>query len=67
MAKTPMGLMVRAWDKELKTSPWNMRSRKHRKACARDFASISIETDNDVLDAVEAEFRVQEELADWGQ
>ena len=67
MAKSPMGYMVRAWKKELKDPVWGMGSRKQRNACARDFASASIEVDNDVLDAGEAESRVLEELSDWGR
>ena len=67
MAKSPMGYMVRAWKKELKDPVWGMGSRKQRNACARDFASASIEVDNDVLDADEAESRVLEELSDCGR
>lgn len=67
MAKSPMGYMVRAWKKELKDPVWGMGSRKQRNACARDFASASIEVDNDALDADEAESRVLEELSDWGR
>ncbi|WP_142971396.1 hypothetical protein [Enterobacter hormaechei] len=67
MAKTAMGYMVRAWKLEFKDPAWNMRSRKRRAAMARDCAGASIEIDNDVQDAVEAEIRVQEEVSDWGQ
>ena len=67
MAKSPMGYMVRAWKKELKDPVWGIGSRKQRNACARDFASASIEVDNNVLDADEAESRVLEELSDWGR
>lgn len=62
-----MGLMVRAWNKELKSPEWRFGNKKKRKAFARELAAASLETDNDVLDAVEAEFRVQEEVSDWGR
>ncbi|WP_313079133.1 hypothetical protein [Atlantibacter sp.] len=67
MAKSMMGLMVRAWTKELKSPEWNMGNKKQRKAFARELAAASLEIDSDALDAVEAEFRVQEEVSDWGR
>lgn len=67
MAKTAMGYMVRAWKLEFKDPVWNMRSRKQRAAMARECAAASIEIDSDVSDALEAEFRVQEEVSDWGR
>ncbi|MGV3779254.1 hypothetical protein [Citrobacter freundii] len=67
MAKTAMGYMVRAWKLEFRDPAWRMGSKKQRNAMARDCAEASIEVDSDVSDAVEAEFRVQEEVSDWGQ
>lgn len=67
MAKSMMGTMVRAWNKELKSPEWQMGNKKRRKAFARELAAASLEMDNDVLDAVEAEIRVQEEVSDWGR
>ncbi|ECY2423261.1 hypothetical protein F6804_13075 [Salmonella enterica] len=67
MAKSMMGYMVRAWNNELKSREWNMGNKKRRKAFARELAAASLEMDNDVADAVEAEFRVQEEVSDWGR
>lgn len=64
MAKTAMGYMVRAWKLEFRDPQWRM-NKKQRAAMARDCAGASIEIDNDVSDAVEAEFRAQEEVSDW--
>ncbi|MFG0804104.1 hypothetical protein, partial [Leclercia sp. GLN_9] len=41
------------------------RNRKHRKACARDFAGASIETDADIPNQAEADDRLAEELTYW--
>ncbi|EBS3866377.1 hypothetical protein ABN262_03240 [Citrobacter youngae] len=65
MAKSPMKLMLRAWNKELKNPEWGMGNRKHRKACARDFAGASIETDADIPNQAEADDRLAEELTYW--
>lgn len=65
MAKSPMKLMLRAWNKELKNPEWCMGYRKHRKACARDFAGASIETDADIPNQAEADDRLAEELTYW--
>ncbi|EMK5854200.1 hypothetical protein V9I00_002081 [Salmonella enterica] len=65
MAKSPMKLMLRAWNKELKNPEWAMGNRKHRKACARDFAGASIETDADIPNQAEADDRLAEELTYW--
>lgn len=42
-----------------------MGNRKHRKACARDFAGASIETDADIPNQAEADDRLAEELTYW--
>lgn len=60
-----MKLMLRAWNKELKNPEWGMGNRKHRKACARDFAGVSIETDADIPNQAEADDRLAEELTYW--
>lgn len=65
MSKSPMKLMLRAWNKELKNPEWGMGNRKHRKACARDFAGSSIETDADIPNQAEADDRLAEELTYW--
>ncbi|QRG80911.1 hypothetical protein [Citrobacter sp. R56] len=65
MAKSPMKFMLRAWNKELKNPGWGMGNRKHRKACARDWAGASIEIDADIHDQAEADDRLAEELTDW--
>lgn len=65
MAKSPMKLMLRAWNKELKNPEWGMGNRKHRKACARDFAGASIENDADIPNQAEADDRLAEELTYW--
>ncbi|ECZ0739788.1 TPA: hypothetical protein G8O00_003255 [Salmonella enterica] len=65
MTKSPMKLMLRAWNKELKNPVWGMGNRKHRKACARDFAVASIETDADIPNQAEADDRLAEELTYW--
>lgn len=65
MAKSPMKLMLRAWNKELKNPEWGMGSRKHRKACARNWAGASIETDADIPNQAEADDRLAEELTYW--
>ncbi|HCB1850942.1 TPA: hypothetical protein MYQ28_001163 [Citrobacter freundii] len=65
MAKSPMKLMLRAWNKELKNPEWGMGNSKHRKACARDFAGASIETDADIPNQTEADYRLAEELTYW--
>lgn len=65
MSKSPMKLMLQAWNKELKNPEWGMGNRKHRKACARDFAGASIETDADIPNQAEADDRLAEELTYW--
>ncbi|MBA8129402.1 MULTISPECIES: hypothetical protein [Citrobacter] len=65
MAKSPRKLMLRAWNKELRNPEWGMGNRKHRKACARDFAGASIETDVDIPNQAEADDRLAEELTYW--
>lgn len=67
MAKSMMGYMVRAWKKEFKDPAWRMGNKKQRNSLARECAAASLEIDNDVLDADEADIRVQEEVSDWGQ
>nr|WP_275943322.1 hypothetical protein [Citrobacter freundii] len=44
-----------------------MKNRKHRKACARDFAGASIEADNDIKDQAEADYQLSEELTYWNE
>lgn len=65
MTKSPMKYMVRAWNKELKKPEWGMGSRKHRKACARDFAGASIESESTIPDQDEADYILTEELTYW--
>lgn len=65
MAKSPMKLMLRAWNKELKNPEWGMGNKKHRKACARDWAGSSIEIDADIPNQAEADDRLAEELTYW--
>lgn len=65
MAKSPMKLMLRAWNKELKNPEWGMGKKKHRKACARDLAGSSVETDADIPNQAEADDRLAEELTYW--
>lgn len=65
MSKSPMKYMVRAWNKELKNPAWEMGNRRHRKACAREWAGASIEVDGDIQDQAEADDRLEEELRDW--
>ncbi len=65
MMKSPMKLMLRAWNKELKNPVWGMGNRKHRKAYARDFAGASIETDAGIPNQAEADDRLAEELTYW--
>lgn len=65
MAKSPMKYMVRAWNKELKGAMWNMGNRKHRKACARSWASASIDLDTDITNQDAADDRLAEELTYW--
>ena len=65
MTKSPMKLMLRAWNKELKNPVWGMGNRKHRKAGARDFAGASIEPDADIPNQAEADDRLAEELTYW--
>lgn len=65
MSKSPMKLMLRAWNKELKNPEWGMGNRKHRKVCPRDFAGASIETDADIPNQAEADDRLTEELTYW--
>ncbi|EPJ9743114.1 hypothetical protein LQE22_004291 [Klebsiella oxytoca] len=65
MSKSAMRYMVRAWNKELKKPEWRMKNRKHRKACARDFAGASIETEDDIKDQDEADYLLVEELTYW--
>lgn len=67
MAKSPLGYMVRAWKKEFKDPMWKLGNKKQRNALARDCAGASIEIDDDVHDAIEADFRVMEEVSDWGR
>lgn len=63
--KSAMKFMVRAWNKELKKPGWGMGGRKHRKACARDFAGASIEINNDISDQAAADDSLTEELTYW--
>ncbi len=65
MNKSAMRYMVRAWKKELKKPEWDMRSRRHRNACARDFAGASIETENDIHCQQDADYQLEEELTYW--
>lgn len=67
MAKSAMKLMVRAWNKELKNPEWGMGSRKHRKACARDWAGASVENDPRIADQDEADYMLTEELTYWNE
>lgn len=63
--KSRMKYMLRAWNKELKKPLWGMGNRKHRKACARDFASASVETDDLITCQAVADDLVAEELTYW--
>ncbi|EKS6644617.1 hypothetical protein QCD58_003456 [Enterobacter hormaechei] len=65
MAKSSMKYMVRAWNKELKKPEWGLGARKHRKACARDFAGASIESEPSIPDQDEADYILAEELTYW--
>lgn len=65
MSKSAMKFMVRAWNKELKKPEWGMGNRKHRKACARDFAGASIECFPEIGDQAEADASLEEELTYW--
>lgn len=65
MNKSAMRFMLRAWNKELKKPYWGMGSRKHRKACARDFAGASLEGVGAIGDQQEADEILAEELTYW--
>ncbi len=66
MNKSAMRFMVRAWKKELKKPEWQMGSRRHRNACARDLAGASVECFGDeVVDQASADDLLAEELTDW--
>ncbi|KAB8312261.1 hypothetical protein EH228_08750 [Erwinia endophytica] len=67
MSKSAMKYMVRAWNKELKKPEWMMGNKKHRRACARDFAATSIELDSDIINQDVADDRLNEELLDWNE
>lgn len=41
MSKSAMKYTVCAWNKELKKPEWGMGNRKHRKDCARNWASVT--------------------------
>lgn len=65
MPKSAMKYMVRAWNKELKQPYWGIGSRKHRKACARNFAGASLESIGAIGDQHEADELLAEELTYW--
>lgn len=70
MSKSAMKYMVRAWNKELKRPEWGMGSRKHRKACARNWAAVTVEGVKLWHEAVDcqdaADEAVAEEVSNWG-
>lgn len=69
MAKSAMGYMVRAWNKELKQPEWEMGNRKHRKACARNWAAATVsgvESWHEVVDSQDAaDEAVAEDVSNW--
>ncbi|ENH9678130.1 hypothetical protein EKO00_21820 [Enterobacter roggenkampii] len=69
MSKSPMKYMVRAWNKELKNPAWGMGSRKHRKDCARNWASVTAaaaESWHEVIDSQDAaDEAVAEDVSNW--
>lgn len=69
MSKSPMKFMVRAWNKELKDPAWRMGSRKHRKACARNWAAVTVaatESWHEVIDCQDAaDEAVAEDVSNW--
>jgi len=52
-------------EKRAEKPEWDMRSRRHRNACARDFAGASIETENDIHCQQDADYQLAEELTYW--
>ncbi|MBV7404343.1 hypothetical protein [Enterobacter sp. ENT03] len=67
MAKSRMKYMLRAWNKELRLPHWSMGNRKHRKACARDFAAASVEGSEPITCQADADDHLAEELTYWGE
>ena len=69
MAKSAMKFLVRAWDKELKNPVWCMGSRKHRKDCARNWASTTASAAEDwswPIDSQDAaDEAVAEDVSNW--
>lgn len=69
MAKAAMKYLVRAWNKELKKPEWGMGSRKHRKDCARNWASVTlgaVESWHEVVDSQDsADEAVAEDVSNW--
>lgn len=69
MTKSPMKYIVRAWNKELKKPVWRMGSRKHRKDCARNWASVTVASAgawHEVIDRQDAaDEAVAEEVSNW--
>ncbi|MEF4800012.1 hypothetical protein U9687_00600 [Escherichia coli] len=69
MTKSPMKFMVRAWNKELKDPAWRMGNRKHRKACARNWAAVTVaaaEAWHEVIDCQDAaDEAVAEDISNW--
>lgn len=65
MAKSAMKYLVRAWNKELKNPEWNMGSRKHRKDCARNWASVTLGAVESVNSQDAADEAVAEDVSNW--
>lgn len=69
MSKSSMKYTVRAWNKELKKPEWGMGSRKHRKACARNWAAATVagvESWHEVIDCQNAaDEAVAEDVSNW--
>lgn len=69
MAKSAMKYLVRAWNKELKNPAWRMGSRKHRKDCARNWASTTAEAVHEwgwPIDSQDAaDEAVAEDVSNW--
>lgn len=69
MTKSALKYLVRAWTKELKKPEWGMGSRQHRKACARNWAHITLAAViawHEVIDCQDAaDEAVAEDVSNW--
>lgn len=69
MTKSAMKFMVRAWNKELKQPEWGMGNRKHCKACARNWAAVTVaaaEAWHEPIDCQDAaDEAVAEDVSNW--